>query len=379
MNPAPPPKSLLDRHRLLSPSASVKVSPLCLGAMNFGDAWAGMMGAMSKESVFELLDYFHSQGGNFIDTANNYQSEQSEIWIGEWLHKHPGIRDQMVIATKYTTSFSNHKGHDNIIHSNSAGNGSKSLHVSVRNSLHKLKTDYIDILYVHWWDFTTSIPELMQSLNTLVQQGKVIYLGVSDTPAWIVSKANQYARDHALRQFVVYQGNWSAALRDFERDIIPMCAAEGMGLAPWGALGGGNFKTKKQREEMKGEGRNMRPATENQIKLTDALEIIANRKNTAITSVALAYVMAKAPYVFPIVGGRKIEHLKGNIEALGLELSEEDVAEIEAAAPFDVGFPLNFLSQKPGGAKGPGDSWLMNTVGHFDYVEDSKPIKPSKG
>ena len=338
-----------------------------------------MLGAMSKESVFELLDYFHSQGGNFIDTSNNYQAEQSEIWIGEWLHKNPGIRDQMVIATKYTTSFSNHKGHDNIIHSNSAGNGSKSLHVSVRNSLHKLKTDYIDILYVHWWDFTTSIPELMQSLNTLVQQGKVIYLGVSDTPAWIVSKANQYARDHALRQFVVYQGLWSAATRDFERDIIPMCAAEGMGLAPWGALGGGNFKTKKQRDDMKGEGRNMVPPTENQIKLTDALEIIANRKNTAITSVALAYVMAKAPYVFPIVGGRKVEHLKGNIEALGLELSDEDMAEIEAAAPFDVGFPLNFLSHKPGGAKGPADMWLMDTVGHFDYVEDSKPIKPFKG
>lgn len=346
--------------------------------MNFGDAWGGFMGAMSKESAFELLDYFHSQGGNFIDTSNNYQSEQSEMWIGEWIHKNPGIRDQMVIATKYTTSFSSYKGHDGIIHSNTGGNGSKSLHVSIRNSLHKLKTDYIDVLYVHWWDFTTSIPELMQSLNTVVQQGKVIYLGVSDTPAWIVSKANQYARDHGLRQFVVYQGQWSAASRDFERDIIPMCADEGMGLAPWGALGGGNFKTKKQREEMKGEGRNIGPPSESHVKLTDALEKIADRKSTAITSIALAYVMHKAPYVFPIVGGRKIEHLKGNIEALGLELSDDDMAEIDGAAPFDIGFPLNFLSQKPGGAKGPGDVWLTDMAGQFDYVEGSKPIKPSK-
>ena len=125
------------------------------------------MGAMSKESVLELLDYFHSQGGNFIDTSNNYQNEQSETWIGEWLDKHPGIRDEMVTATKYTTSFSSYKGHEDIIQSNSAGNGSKSLHVSIRNSLRKLNTDYIDILYVHWWDFTTSIPELMQSLNTV--------------------------------------------------------------------------------------------------------------------------------------------------------------------------------------------------------------------
>lgn len=217
----------------------------------------------------------------------------------------------------------------------------------------------------------------MQSLNTVVQQGKVIYLGVSDTPAWIVSKANQYARDHGLRQFVVYQGRWSAADRDFERDIIPMCADEGMGLAPWGSLGGGNFKTKKQREEMKGEGR-QRPPTENQIKLTDALEKIADRMNTAITSVALAYVMHKAPYVFPIVGGRKIEHVKGNIEALGLELSDEDMAEIDEAILFDIGFPQNFLSRKPGGVKGPGDVWLTAMSGQFDYVEGSKPITPSK-
>ena len=335
------------------------------------------MGAMSKESVFELLDYFHSQGGNFLDTSNNYQNEQSETWIGEWLAKNPGIRDQMVIATKYTTSYTNHKGHDNIIHSNSTGNSAKSLFVSVRNSLQKLQTDYIDILYVHWWDFTTSIPELMQSLNTLVHQGKILYLGVSDTPAWIVSKANQYARDHGLRQFVVYQGRWSAANRDFERDIIPMCLDEGMGLAPWGSLGGGNFKTKKQREEMKGEGRN-RPPSDNHVKLTDTLERVADRKNTAITSVALAYVMHKAPYVFPIVGGRKVEHLKGNIEALGLELSDEDVAEIEASVPFDLGFPTNFLSQKPGGAQGPGDVWLTYLAGTFDYVERSKPIKPAR-
>ena len=102
--------------------------------------------------------------------------------------------------------------------------------VSVNASLKKLQTDYIDLLYVHWWDFSSSIPELMQSLNNLVVQGKVLYLGISDTPAWVVSKANQYARDHGFRQFCVYQGQWSAALRDFEREIIPMCRDEGVSL-----------------------------------------------------------------------------------------------------------------------------------------------------
>ena len=144
------------------------------------------------------------------------------------------------------------------------------------------------MLYLHWWDFTTSVPEVMKSLNTLADQGKILYLGVSDTPAWIVSKANQWARDHGLRQFVVYQGRWSAADRDFERDIIPMCEAEGMGLAPWGALGGGDFKTEEQKKLQ--EGRNMavmgRPPNEKAAAVAKVLEKVATRKGTIITSVA---------------------------------------------------------------------------------------------
>ena len=331
------------------------------------------MGGIPKKDVFSLLDFFHSQGGNFIDTANNYQDEQSEMWIGEWMASKPGLRDQMVVATKYTFAYTAYKGFDGIIQSNAAGTGTKSLHVSLRNSLKKLQTDYVDILYVHMWDFATSIPELMQSLNTVVQEGKVLYLGVSDTPAWVVSKANEYARSHGLRQFVVYQGEWSAANRDFERDIIHMAASEGMGLAPWGALGGGNFKTKKQREEMAGQGRQL-PGTPIHEQVTEALEKIAQRKGTSVTSVALAYVMHKAPYVFPIVGGRKIEHLKGNVEALSLLLSEEDIKAIDSAYPFDVGFPMNFL----GGTGRPDDVWFIQMAGQFDYVEKSKPIPPAQ-
>jgi len=175
-----------------------------------------MFGAMPKKDVFALLDHFYSEGGNFIDTANNYQNEQSELWIGEWLASkakdpsYPNFRDQvfllhpslaspevnplqMVIATKYTTCFVSYKqsDHPDALLSNYLGNNTKSLRLSVEASLKKLQTDYIDILYVHWWDFTTSIPELMLSLNALVDQGKILYLGISDTPAWIVSKANE--------------------------------------------------------------------------------------------------------------------------------------------------------------------------------------------
>jgi aryl-alcohol dehydrogenase-like predicted oxidoreductase len=173
--------------------------------MNFGDAWKSFMGEMDKKTVFEILDFFYDQGGNFIDTSNNYQYEQSETWIGEWM-KERNNRDQMVIATKFSSSFTSYKGAG--IHVNTAGNSAKSLHVSVVASLKKLQTDYIDLLYVHWWDWTTSIPELMQSLNSLVVSGKVIYIGASDMPAWVVSKANQYAKDHGFAQFCVYQGEW---------------------------------------------------------------------------------------------------------------------------------------------------------------------------
>ncbi|KAI4257155.1 MAG: hypothetical protein L6R42_005830, partial [Xanthoria sp. 1 TBL-2021] len=143
---APKPKSLLGYHRILSPTAGVRVSPICLGAMNFGEAYKQFMGECTQETAFSILDYFHSNGGNFIDTANNYQNEESETWIGEWMAQRQN-RDEMVIATKFTTGigFRMNAG----IKVNNQGNHSKSLKVSLEASLKKLQTTYIDILYVH--------------------------------------------------------------------------------------------------------------------------------------------------------------------------------------------------------------------------------------
>ena len=222
---------------------------------------------------------------------------------------------------------------------------------------------------------TTSVPEIMNSLHHLVASRKVLYLGISDCPAWVVVKCNDYARQHGLTQFSVYQGKWSAAERDFERDIIPMCQHEGMSLAPWGALGGGYFKPKDQIHN--DGGRNLphvKAAHAEQV--TEVLEKIAQRKSTFVTSVALAYVMHKAPYVFPICGGRTVEHLKGNIEALGLVLDASDIEEIEQAYPFDVGFPHNMLAGGPNAARGPEDNILMKRLGYIDYVKTQQPIPP---
>jgi aryl-alcohol dehydrogenase-like predicted oxidoreductase len=148
MQPAPQPPSDLGRYRLLSPTAAVRVSPLCLGAMSIGDAWEPMLGSQSKENSFKILDLFYDAGGNFIDTANNYQNEQSETWLGEWMTKRQN-RSQMVIATKFTSGYRSDWKKEPI-HVNFSGNSSKSLHESVAASLKKLQTDYIDLLYVHW-------------------------------------------------------------------------------------------------------------------------------------------------------------------------------------------------------------------------------------
>jgi len=268
-----------------------------------------------------------------------YQYGQSESWVGDWMEQR-GNRDDIVVATKYTGGFQHH----DIPQSTTIGNGMKSLLTTVRNSLKLLKTDYIDILYVHWWSFDTSVEEVMRGLHSLVLQNKVLYLGISDTPAWIVVKANDYAKQHGLTPFSVYQGKWNVACRDMEREIIPMCQDQGMGIAPWGVLAQGDIKTTSERAAGKVEGgRISLHNSEREEKVSEVLEKMAEEKNTTLRVLAIAYVMQKAPYVFPILGGRKVDQLKANMAALSLELSEEDIKQINKASNFDVGFPLNML------------------------------------
>ncbi|QSZ37114.1 hypothetical protein DSL72_009207 [Monilinia vaccinii-corymbosi] len=323
----PSTKSLLARHRQLAPNAAVRVSPLCLGTMTFGDRQQDRYGEITKQQAFEIMDTFYAQGGNFLDTANSYQNGQSEEWIGEWMAA-TGNRDELVIATKYTSFYRG--AHSNEIKSNFVGNNSKSLKL----------------------------------LNDLVTAGKVLYLGISDCPAWIVSSANRYARDHGLRPFVIYQGKWNAAMRDFERDIIPMCRAEGMALAPFGI-----------------------PVSARDKQVSAVLEGLAEKKGCTLLQVALAYCLQKTPYVFPTVGGRKVEHIQGSIEGLAVQLSEKEVDTIEAAYPFDHGFPHTFLSgtmfrgsdnleQKQ--AEGPEDVFLLNATAKFDWVAQPSAIRPSQ-
>ncbi|GBE89951.1 Aldo/keto reductase [Sparassis latifolia] len=375
--PPPEPKTKLGRHRQLSPLAGVHVSPICLGAMSIGDKWNAFgMGEMNKEQSFKLLDAFYEAGGNFIDTSNNYQDETSEQFIGEWMEKR-GNRDQMVIATKYTTNYK--RGATDIpLKSTYVGNNMKSLHLSVEASLKKLRTSYIDVLYVHWWDFNTSVEEVMNGLHSLVQRGLVLYLGVSDTPAWVVTKANTYARLTGKTPFVVYQGAWSVLQRDFEREIIPMARSEGLALAPWNVLASGKIRTDAEEQKRRETGEKGRQImnrawerTPEERKMCLALEEVAAEVGTkSITAVAIAYVLQKTPYVFPIIGGRKVEHLMANIEALSISLTPEQITRLENVLPFDQGFPSNFIGN------GEQNNMIFGSAGHFDKWPVQQAIRP---
>ncbi|TCD60160.1 hypothetical protein EIP91_010631 [Steccherinum ochraceum] len=348
--PAPDPQSKLQRYRRLAPSAGVYVSPLQLGGMSIGNSWA--MGSGGKEDAFKLMDAFFDAGGNFIDTANGYHGGQSEEWIGEWVEKRK-IREQVVIATKFTDSPYRFGGGPTPTINNAAllGNSAKSLTSSLDISLRRLQMSYVDILYVHWWDYSTSVEEMMNALHNVVVQGKVLFLGASNMPAWVVADANRYAKCMGKTPFVIYQGAWNILSRDFERDTIPMARAHGMALAPWNIFQQGKIRTDAEEEERKKNGQGGRlgwgsswERTEDQKKLCRALEKVAAETGArSIRAVAIAYLMHKTTHVFPLLGVRNIDQLNENVSALDVHLAPEHMTYLESILPFEPGAPHDHL------------------------------------
>ncbi|KAL4802097.1 NADP-dependent oxidoreductase domain-containing protein [Aspergillus unguis] len=363
-NPPPKPTTPLAYHRILSPTASVKVSPICLGGISLGNEWSELFGKSSDS--FVLLDEFYRHGGNFIDTANVYNNGMSEEHIGAWLEDR-GVRDQMVIATKYSAQWRAHVREEEKLQSNFSGNSAKSLLVSLRGSLRKLGTDYVDVLYVHWWDFATSVEEVMLHLHSFVMAKQVLYLGVSDTPAWVVVKCNEFARKNGLTPFSIYQGRWNAAFRDMEAEIIPMCEDQGMAIMPWAALGGGlilSSEQRREREERLAGQKSFYDLGPNEIAVSDALEVIAASKGSTVQAVALAYLFYQSTYVIPIVGVQTTDHVRAMNDAITLKLSSEEIRSIQDAAPFNPLFPMSFLFGKNNGK---GYSTRLTTADHVQY------------
>ena len=318
-------------HYKLLGRSGLRVSELCLGTMTFGDNWG--WGAPKEESK-RMFDLFVEAGGNFIDTANNYTNGTSEKFVGEFVK---ADRDHFVIATKYTLS---ERGTD----PNFGGNHRKNMRRSVEGSLRRLETDHIDLLWLHMWDGMTPVEEVMRALDDLVRDGKVLYAGISDTPAWVVSQANTLADLRGWTSFVAYQGDYSLASRAAERDILPMTNALEMSFLAWGLLEGGELTGKYNipSEEPK------RSNDTNQRIKNIAATLMALARDTGRTpsQIALNWARQKPYRVIPILGARSEEQLQDNLGCLDFELTEEQMNYLHEASPIDLGFPHSFLASE---------------------------------
>lgn len=315
------------RYKLLGRSG-LRVSEVCLGTMTFGDDWG--WGAPKEESR-KMFDAFAEVGGNFIDTANNYTNGTSEKFIGEFTK---ADRDHFVIATKYTLS-------EFPTDPNFGGNHRKNMRRSVEGSLRRLGTDYIDVLWLHMWDGMTPVEEVMRALDDLVRAGKVLYVGISDTPAWVVSQANMLADLRGWSRFVAYQGEYSLASRAPERDILPMTQAMDMAYLPWGILEGGEMTGKYNVPSE--EPKRSKDTSERIKKIVATLIELANETGHTPSQIAINWVRQRPYNMIPILGARTEKQLKDNLASLDFELTNEQIECLNEASPIDLGFPHSFL------------------------------------
>jgi len=319
------------KYRLMG-NSGLRVSELGLGAMTFGNEDWGA----EKEESRRVYERFREAGGNFVDTANLYAGGRSESFLGEFL---AGDRDRIVLASKYT-------GATRRRDVNAGGNNRKNMMDSVHASLKRLDTDYIDLYWVHARDFTTPIEEVMRGLDDLVRQGKVLYVGISDTPAWEVARANTLATFRGWTPFVGLQIRYSLLDRAVERELLPMAKELDLAVTPWDVLGSGVLTGKYNRDaETTG-----RAALRGQIKDRDlgiAAEVVklAEKLGRTPAQVALNWVRQGQGVIVPLVGAKTREQLDDNLGCLEFELDPDDKARLDEVSQIELGFPHDFLAQ----------------------------------
>lgn len=321
------------KYRLLGKSG-LRVSELALGAMTFGpESGFGVDKAESRR----VFDAFREAGGNFIDTANVYAAGVSEQYLGEFIAKE---RARVVLATKFTGAMRRRDV-------NAAGNSRKNMMESVHASLARLGTDYIDLYWVHARDYLTPIEEVMRGLDDLVRQGKVLYVGVSDTPAWVVSQANTLAELRGWSQFVGLQIRYSLIDRTVERELLPMARAFDLGVTPWGIVGSGVL-TGKYNNDAAARGRaSMRGQIgERSLTIAQAVIDVAQEIGATPSQVAIAWVRQGPAVIVPLVGARTVEQLNENLGCLELVLTSEQKSRLDAVSAIDPGFPHDMLSRQ---------------------------------
>ena len=327
--------------------SGLRVSPLCLGAMTFGEDWGWGSTVAESETI---ISRFLERGGNFIDTANGYTKGHSEAIIGDYFARTPGRRDRVVIATKFSTNL--YPGDPN-----AGGAGRKGIVAACEESLRRLRTDYIDLYWMHFWDPNTPIDETMRALDDLVRAGKVRYIGVSDTPAWKVAQAQVLAELKGWNRFAGLQVEYSLIERTIEGELVPMALELGLGITPWSPLRGGVLSGKYTRANAasvkpdRGE-RVTAFLTERNLSIIDELMRIAGELGTTPAAVALAWVQGRPGVTSTIIGARRIDQLDQNVAALDARLTPAHAAALAKLSEPTLNFPAPFFKMIPTFAQG---------------------------
>jgi aryl-alcohol dehydrogenase-like predicted oxidoreductase len=320
--------------------SGLRVSPICLGTMTFGKDWG--WGSTEAESK-AIFDAFLEAGGNFIDTANVYTEGSSERILADLIR---ADRDHIVLGTKYTLSNTTHNP-------NKSGNHRKNLVQSVEHSLRRLDTDYIDLLWVHAYDFLTPIEEMMRALDDLVRQGKVLYVGISDAPAWVIARANTLAEWRDWTPFIGNQLEYNLTERTPERELLPMSDTLGLGVVAWSPLAAGILTGKYNRQDGEGSGGRMEGTTsyrlnERNYAIAEVVVEVAKELGASPAQVSLAWLRHRQ--VIPIIGARTLDQLKDNLGALDVTLPPPAIQRLEDISAIELGFPHDFVL-RPGAQK----------------------------
>jgi aryl-alcohol dehydrogenase-like predicted oxidoreductase len=332
----------LNEYVLLGRSG-LRVTRLCLGTMTFGTDWGWGNG---EDAARQILDRYLDSGGNFIDTADGYTNGSSEALIGKFLRAR-GDRERVVLATKY--SFGREQGN-----ANSGGNGRKNLYNALDTSLRRLQTDYIDLYWLHTWDGTTPVEEVMSALDDVVRSGKVRYIGFSNVPGWYLGRAQTLAELRGWTKLIALQFEYSLVERSLEPEFLPAMREFGLGLTPWSPLGGGILTGKYKRTEqgVAGDGRGAAVAEhpvlgrhfrEKNFKIADEVAAVAKQVGRTPAQVALNWVVNRPPVDSAIIGATKLHQLEDNLAALDFAIPAELSTRLEEVSAPEIHYPYNFF------------------------------------
>ncbi|MFC4859408.1 aldo/keto reductase [Actinophytocola glycyrrhizae] len=328
----------LDSYRTLGRSG-LRVSPLALGTMTFDDGTWGS----AQEDSFRILDRYLDAGGNFLDTANQYNGGASEETLGAYFAERAGVRDRVVLATKFGgTLFPDDP--------NAGGAGRKAIVSQLEGSLRRLRTDYVDVYWMHQWDRHTAAEETLSTLDGLVRAGKVRAIGLSNTPAWWIAQAVTTASLRGWENVAALQVEYSLLARTVEGEQFGAARAFGLGVTPWSPLASGVLSGKYSREttQVAGSGRTGYAApmlTDATFALLDVLARIAGELGTTVAAVALAWVRQQREVTSVLVGARTPRQLADNLASIDVTLTAAHLAELDALTTPHLEYPYPFLDE----------------------------------